>query len=406
MIGYRASWVVPVGGPPLRDGWVVVADDRVVAVGTDRRRLISAGEWREVDLGGAAIMPGLVNAHTHLELSYLRGRVPPRSTFVAWVRALLAERRRNPDVTTQEILDGIARGIADAVRSGTAVVADISNTLATFALLAESPLAAAVFLELIGFNTRDPAGLVERARERLNTLPTTGRIRASVAAHAPYSVAPLVFRAIAQAVEHHLIESSSTHLAESVEELEFVRTGRGPWRDLLEELGAWDAAWVAPGVSPVRYLDDSGFLGTRTLAVHGVQMTPDDLAVLASRRATLVTCPRSNAYTGAGTPPIEKFYHSGVRVAVGTDSLASAPDLNVFAELAAMRSLAPSVPARLLLGSATIVGAQALGFDEYGVIEPGKRARLIAVDVPSGVDDVEEYLVAGIQPVQIRWVEP
>src|SRR5207247_1400458 len=115
---------------------------------------------------------------------------------------------------------------------------------------------------------------------------------------------------------------------------------------------------------------------------------------------------RSNEHTGAGTPPIEAFYQSGVRVAVGTDSLACVPDLNVFAELAAMRRLAPSVPAAKLLDSATRQGARALGFEgEYGTIEPGRRARLLAVDVPPGTDDVEEYLVSGVQPEQLRWVE-
>ena len=110
--------------------------------------------------------------------------------------------------------------------------------------------------------------------------------------------------------------------------------------------------------------------------------------------------------TGAGAPPLRDFYASGVRVAVGTDSLASAPDLSVFAELATMRALAPSVPASRLLESATIAGARALGFDaDYGTIEPGKVARLIAVEMPADTRDVEEYLVSGIEPAQIRWVE-
>jgi cytosine/adenosine deaminase-related metal-dependent hydrolase len=110
-------------------------------------------------------------------------------------------------------------------------------------------------------------------------------------------------------------------------------------------------------------------------------------------------------HTGAGVPPIEAFYASGVRVAVGTDSLASAPDLNLFSELSAMHRLAPSVPASRLLDSATTQGARALGFEsEFGAIEPGKRARLLAVDVPPGETDVERYLVSGIRPEQIRWI--
>jgi aminodeoxyfutalosine deaminase len=142
------------------------------------------------------------------------------------------------------------------------------------------------------------------------------------------------------------------------------------------------------------------------LAVHGVQMTEKDLGLIAARGATLVTCPRSNGHTGAGAPPITEFYTSGNRVAIGTDSLASAPDLNVFAELATMRALAPGVPASLLLDSATRQGARALGFDaDYGTIEPGKRARLLAVQIPSAAIDVEEYLVSGIDPAQLRWLD-
>jgi cytosine/adenosine deaminase-related metal-dependent hydrolase len=156
----------------------------------------------------------------------------------------------------------------------------------------------------------------------------------------------------------------------------------------------------------VQYLDDNGFLGPRTLAVHGVQMSATDLARLAKKRATIVTCPRSNGYTGAGAPPLEEFYASNVRVSSGTDSLASTPDLNVFAELATIRALAPTIPAEALLDSATRQGADALGFGaDYGTIEPGKRARLIAVELPHAVGDVEEYLVSGIQPEQIRWLD-
>jgi cytosine/adenosine deaminase-related metal-dependent hydrolase len=285
-------------------------------------------------------------------------------------------------------------------------VGDISNTLMTFAPLTRSRLAAVVFYELIRFNTADPGGFVEQALQKIAALAPTERVRASLAAHAPYSVSPLVFRALRHAADRDPFSPCSVHLAESAEEVEFIRTGGGPWREVLEELRAWDPAWVAPAVSPVQYLDDCGFLDAGVLAVHGVQMTMAALARLVARGATLVTCPRSNSHTGTGTPPIEDFYKSGVHVAVGTDSLASVPDLNVFAELAALRALAPAVPASALLDSATRQGARALGFDaEYGTIEPGKRARLLAVDIPPGTGDVEEYLVGGIQPDQIRWIE-
>ena len=398
---YRAAWILPISDAPIQDGWIAVDHGRIAARG--RRPLPDpAGA---IDLGDVAILPGLVNAHTHLELSYLRDEVPPASQFVTWVRGVMAARRRRPDPRAPEILDALDAALAEAVRCGTAVVGDISNTLVTVAPLIRSPLAAVVFYELIRFNAPDPRGFVDEATAALAALPTSEHVRTSLAAHAPYSVAPLVLRAIRETVDREPLAPCSIHLSESVEEMEFMRTGSGPWRALLDDVGSWDPLWVPPGGTPVQFLDESGFLDARVLAVHGVQMTDADLERLAARGATLVTCPRSNGHTGAGAPPIGDFYASGVRIAIGTDSLASTPDLNVFAELATMRALAPSVPARRLLDSATRQGARALGFDgEYGTIEPGKRARLVAVDIPADVEDVEEYLVSGIQPEQIRWV--
>lgn len=409
MIRYHASWVLPIAEPPIRDGWIVAGRGRIVAYGAYgavTRRAPSHAETSEVDLGQVVVLPGLVNAHTHLELSYLRDEVPPASEFVTWVRSVMAARRQWPSPTAPQILGAMDEAIAESAASGTAVVGDISNTLVSFPALVRSPLAAVVFFEVLGFNVPDANGLIEHACSEIDALGSTDRVRASLAAHAPYSVAPLVFRAIRKAIDRDPFAPCSVHLSESAEEVEFIRTGGGPWRRLLEDVGVWNAEWIPPGVSPVQFLDDSGFLDARVLAVHGAQMTPADLSRLASRGATLVTCPRSNGHTGAGRPPIEDFYASGVHVAVGTDSLASAPDLSVFAELAALRALAPSVPASRLLASATIEGARALGFDaDYGTIEPGKSARLVAVDVPAGTGDVEEYLVSGVHRDQIQWIE-
>jgi cytosine/adenosine deaminase-related metal-dependent hydrolase len=404
LIRYHAAWVLPIGGPPVRDGWVAVERGHIVATGATGRRVLADGA-REVDLGSVAVLPGLVNAHTHLELSYLRDEVPPASQFVTWIRGVMAARRQHPDPIGPETLAAIDRAISESVSFGTAVIGDISNTLATFPPLTRSRLAAVVFYELIRFNTDDPAGVVEEAGRALDALAPTDYVRASLAAHAPYSVSPLVLRAIRKAVDREPFAPCSIHLSESVEEVEFIRDGTGPWRALLEEVGSWDPAWVPPGGSPVQFLDEAGFLGPRVLAVHGVQMSTSDLDRLVARGTTLVACPRSNGHTGAGAPPIEDFYNYGVNIAVGTDSLASAPDLNVFAELATMRALAPSVSAGALLDSATRQGARALGFDaDYGTIEPGKLARLLAIEIPAGTADVEEYLVSGVEPAQIHWL--
>jgi 5-methylthioadenosine/S-adenosylhomocysteine deaminase len=174
---------------------------------------------------------------------------------------------------------------------------------------------------------------------------------------------------------------------------------------MLRLIGKMPADWVPPRLDPVEYLESLGMLDARTLVVHGLQLQAPALARLAAIGCTLVTCPRSNQWVGAGAPPIERFYASGVQVAVGTDSLASVADLNLFSELKTMRWLAPSVAARRFLESATLAGARALGLQhDLGSIEPGKCADVIAVDLPAAVDDVEEYLVSGIDTRAVRWV--
>ena len=405
MIRYHAAWVVPIEGEPIRDGWVMVDGGRIAALGRRAANDATPG----VELGDVAVMPGLVNAHTHLELSYLRDQIAPASTFTAWARAIIAERRKAHPLKDPAVAAAIDAAIEESLRCGTAVVGEITNTLfVTFDKLAQSPLAAVVFWELIGFNLEgaDFDAIVTQALDDLGDLPATEKVRASLAAHAPYSVAPLFFRAIKKAVDRMPFVPSSVHLAENVEEVELLKTGGGPWKTLMKDIGSWNQAWTAPGVGPVQYLDDMGFIDDRLIVVHGVQMLPADLEKLRQRGATLVTCPRSNVHTGAGVPPIVDFYASGVRIAIGTDSLASSPDLNVFSEIATLHALAPSVPAASLLESATIQGARALGFDaDYGTIEPGKLARLLAIDVPPGTGDVEEYLVSGIHPGQIRWID-
>jgi aminodeoxyfutalosine deaminase len=195
------------------------------------------------------------------------------------------------------------------------------------------------------------------------------------------------------------------HLSESAEEVDFIRTGEGPWRELLQSLGTWTDEWKPPGTTPVAYLADAGFLDRRVLVVHGVQFTAADLARLAALGCSIASCPRSNRHVGVGSPPLEAFYAMDVSVAFGTDSLASVATLSLFDELAEARRIAPRVPARRLLESATRIGARALGFgDDFGTIEPGKRAALIAVQVPPHVKDVEEFLVSGVPPTAVSWV--
>jgi cytosine/adenosine deaminase-related metal-dependent hydrolase len=408
MIVHRAAWVVPIDQPPIRDGEVRVQDGRILGVGpsqSDSAQPAFTDDDLLIDEGDVVLMPGLVNAHTHLELSWMRGRVPPASRFTDWVKTLFAIRGRPDSGMSAAQVAPVHEGIAELQSAGTVAVGDISNSLAAVGPMQEANLDGVVFHELLGFKERDGA-LLESTRE-LRAKATASGARVSLAPHAPYSTSLELFKAIRTAVNENACPIMSVHLGESAEEVEFLEKGSGAWRGILEVIGAWRDDWQVPGCDPVSYLDRHGVIDARTLVIHGVQFSDRALSRLAEIGATLVTCPRSNQWVGVGYPSIERFYNSGVKVAVGTDSLASVEDLNLFSELKTMRWLAPGVPARKILESATLIGARALGLDaELGSLTPGKRAEMIAVELPERVDDVEEYLVGGIVPSQLHWVEP
>jgi cytosine/adenosine deaminase-related metal-dependent hydrolase len=405
MMRLAAAWVVPIDRPPIRDGWVAVEGDRIVGVGQGNDPDAQAlGPLR--GLGHVALLPGLVNAHTHLELSWLRGRVPPSNAFFSWVKQLIVTRGgRVERFDDPAVLAAAAGAATEAIEFGTVAVGDISNSLASVPVLAETGLDALVFHELLGFKETTGA-LVDRTAEQRARASAVGgtRVRISIAPHAPYSVSPELFRAVHAAAAGSGEPRTSIHVGESPEEMELLAHGTGECATMLRWVGAWRDDWVAPNTGPVEYLDDLGVIDAATLAIHGVQLSDDGLARLRDRGATLVTCPRSNQWVGVGVPPVAAFYRSGVAVAVGTFSLASVDDLNLFQELKTMRWLAPDVPARRLLESATLIGARALGLDrELGSLAPGKRADIVQVKVPDDVDDVEEYLVSGFPASAIGW---
>jgi cytosine/adenosine deaminase-related metal-dependent hydrolase len=395
----RAAWVCPVLTPPLAGGWVHVQDGVIAACG---RGHDAPPADRELDLGPAVVLPGLVNAHTHLELSWLRGRVPPAADFLSWVGRLLRLRTRPETADDGPAIDALRAAVAELRATGTVAVGDISNALVSPPVLRDMGMPAVVFHELLGFGVTDGAATLAEARARRIGLETAG-VRVVVAAHAPFSVSPELFRAIRDEVQAAADPITSVHVGESPEEVELLRDGSGPWRTRLEQLGAWRDDWTPPGCGPGDYLCDLGLLGRGTLAVHGVQLTDRELARMAAAGATLVTCPRSNAWVGVGAPPVERFVASGIRVAIGTDSLASAPDLNLFGELAAIRAAAPGLPARRILHAATQAGAEALGLDHaWGSLRAGRRADLVVVSLPAATADPEEALVGGVAADRIR----
>lgn len=378
-----ARYVYPVTAAPIADGAVVVEGERIVAVGAAADLASRYPNARRVALGEAALLPAAINAHTHLELTALEGVVPPDLDMAHWILALMSARRAlSDDVLRASAAEGVRRSLA----SGVAAVGEICSAGQSVGPIVESDLRGIVYYELIGGDPVRADEILARGQRQLAQwraeYPGT-RVRFGLSLHAPYTVsAPLFERACIWARAEGV--PISIHAAESPAESQWLRDRSGPIRDTLyATMGLPADLEAAAGVSPIRHLANCGALGSETLLAHGVQVDADDLALLAASRTALAHCPRSNTCLLNGRLPWSAYRTAGVRMALGTDSLASSPSLSIWEEAAASAALhtqagEPPAPADLLR-LATLGGADALGLlDDLGALESGKLARFAA----------------------------
>jgi cytosine/adenosine deaminase-related metal-dependent hydrolase len=352
------------------------------------------------DHGAGAILPGLVNCHTHLEFSALAGKIPPQERWQDWLELTLAA---SAVLSPEEKENGILQGIADLRDCGTALVGEISNTGESLVPLQASPLDYQLFYECLGFNLLDPGPLEEEfpffASSRAGNNPYI-----SAAAHAPYSVSPALFRAVGKwNAERH--RPQSVHLSESAGEIDFLARGDGFFKNLLQTRGRWVPDFSPPGISPAAYLLSLGFLGPDTLAVHGTWLKEADCRVLARSRSWVILCPRANAYTAAGAPPVAELLQAGVHLALGTDSLAGNHDLNLFGEMLWLCENFPQYPQGLWLRLGTLQGARALKREnDLGSLEFGKKAALGFVPLSGKQGFWQELYINGAAG-EWRWLD-
>ncbi len=368
---HRAAWVVVTPWKILENGYVRVENGRIVEVGSH----YSGTDG--VDHGPGAIMPGLVNAHIHLELSALKGRLPFDQGFKGWVADLLAARGR---LGIEALRAGARQGIDQVLATGSLGVGEISTLGITRDLMADSRLSGVWFQELLGSDTDTPPDLDLGLGER----PGLGF---SVAGHAPHTASPeLLARLKRETLLHNL--PFSIHVAESRDESEFIRTAGGGWADFLTERGIDFSTWPLPATSSVVYLDRLDLLDSRTLAVHLLDVDNSDLDILVERGVKTVVCPRSNQNLHHRLPCIRRLIDHGLGPALGTDSLASCSSLSMADEMAFVVQNYPDLSAREILAMATCHGAKALGLDrDLGSLEPGRSAPFLFVPATVGTPE-------------------
>jgi aminodeoxyfutalosine deaminase len=382
------AWLLPVATDPIPRGGVVLRGTLVHEVGVFADLVSAYPDEATEFFDGCVITPGLVNAHTHLSLTVLRGLIP-RGGLADWLpnvtKAILA-------MGEDEFAASAALGAIESLAAGVTLVGDIAYGPEAPAAAGDAGLAGVFYWEVLGIDASDLDRALDDAEfPRGDGARTSGRTRRGISPHSPYTSGPALLKA-ARAEARELGAPFAIHVAESPDESALMHTGSGPFAHVAGRLAR---RFVRPGTSSVAYLDGLGVLED-ALAVHCVQLEAGDAGLLASKARGVALCPRSNEYLRNGAPPVSALRVSGATLCLGTDSAASNEDLDLLAEARALRALDPSLRPDRLLRIVTLEGARALGADdEFGSLEPGKQADLAVFEVGPTRDPVEAVLRDG-----------
>lgn len=360
-------------GPPLENGAVAIEDGKIVAVGTfSHLRQTHAGEV--IDLGERVLLPGLINAHCHLDYTCLRGKIPPQASFTAWIQAI---NRAKAGLTAKDYVDSINQGFLEARRFGTTSMVNLTAFPELIGAV-QPALRTAWAAELIDVRAPQEAeALVKQASEKLATFP--GR---TLAPHAPYTASPDLYR-LCQQSEFSL----TTHLAESREEMQMFREGSG---DLFEFIRSINPSFASPRQSPLAYFLSRLDLGGSWLVAHLNELDESDFELLKARNSLgIVHCPRSHAYFGHSPFAFERLARLGLPISLGTDSLASNRDLNLFEEMRAFREAYPATAPEAILRMVTTNP----GLAGVGRLRAGHDADIIAITNSSAMTDTYEEII-------------
>lgn len=398
---HSASWVVPVNRPPFRNGGVAIADGTIAAVGELPLLQQLYPQAKQVAHPQAILTPALINGHTHLELSHLHGlsNTPHESSFTGWINRLLNLRELLG--AESEPAQTAARETAIAqYRSGVQVIADIGNTTIGRTLADDYPGMLFAHKEYLGLAEFTLA----KNCQRLEREDASARC----SAHAPYSTHPQLLRRI-KTRARELGHIFPIHTAEPAAEGQMVRKGRGEMVDFIRQRGFWDHSFQPRGNGgSINYLYDLGVLDERTLCVHVIHVSDEEIRILASEGVKICLCPGSNQFLKTGIAPVQHFLEHGLLPALGTDSLASNPELSLWREMRILTEMYPDIDLSSVFRMATLGGARALGVEHsFGTLEPGKSSDLLLIptcDAYTTEDQVYRFLVttgAGMDPQRL-----
>ena len=399
----RARQVVTMDGPPIENGGVAIEGNRIVAVGTvPDLQWVSAGPV--LDLGEQVLLPGLINAHCHLDYTMMRGAINAPKQFTAWVRRINALKR---SLDSTDYLNAIQRGFGELLRWGTTSVCNIESFPELMVHLGRSPVRTWWFYEMIDIRHRITtedvvAGALAFFQHRGNSLDSFG-----LSPHAPYT-ASLDLYQLANACASSFTMPLTTHLAESTEEFQMFRHGRGALYDFMDSLQR--PMKDCDGASPFSHLWRNGAVGPQWLLVHMNTLVEDDLQILGELpRASgphIVHCPGSHRYFSHPPFPARRLHELGVNLCLGTDSLASTESLSLFEEMRMFRRAEPWLQPEELLRMVTVNPARALKRrGQLGKIAPGALADLIALPAPGTLGGVYEDIVNHDKPVSWMMID-
>lgn len=365
---HRAGSVMINPDTLIHNGYVRVELGRIKEVGVFHQAI----QGKVVDHGPGLLMPAFVNAHTHLELSDLKGKLAFGGGFGAWVRDLLVLRE---SIGVDGLVAGIGMGVDELVNSGSLVVGDVSTLGIVEPHIKGSSLSGVFFREYLG-----------NSLPELADIETGNRFTSSYAGHAPHTTSPALFKYLKETCRA-AGQVFSVHLAESLDEMEFITTGKGMWADFLKERAVDYSSWGLPFKSPVAYLDSLGLLDELTLAVHVIRADKQDIRILKERRVPVCICLRSNQNLHKTLPDLEAMIDEGLMICLGTDSLASSESLSILDEMRYLAETFPHVSAKEMVRMATINGAKAIGLGNvFGSLEPGKIASMVYIPISAGTE--------------------